>query len=226
MPEVEYVHVKVIHQFMVDVFEALGTPPGDARICAEVLIASDLRGIESHGVGRLKYYYDRIQAGVQFTKTEMEIVKETETSAVVDGHHGMGHAIAYRSMRLAMDKARQYGLGAVAVRNGTHFGIAGYYPLMAVEEGMIVSRCWAPTLSPLPHRRIWNSPSVSMGRRLSASEARSKWRPAPEGQCQKAGSLMQKATQPQTRPGYWKTWARPRRPSCHWVGTARRLQGV
>jgi len=137
MPEVEYVHVKVIHQFMVDVFEALGTPPGDARICAEVLIASDLRGIESHGVGRLKYYYDRIQAGVQFTKTEMEIVKETETSAVVDGHHGMGHAIAYRSMRLAMDKARQYGLGAVAVRNGSHFGIAGYYPLMAVEEGMI-----------------------------------------------------------------------------------------
>jgi len=137
MPEAEYVPVNVIHQFMIDVFEALGTPSEDARICAEVLIASDLRGIESHGVGRLKYYYDRIQAGVQFTKTGMEIVKETETTAVVDGHHGMGHVIAYRSMRLAMDKARQYGLGAVAVRNSTHFGIAGYYPLMAAEEGMI-----------------------------------------------------------------------------------------
>ncbi|MGD8624515.1 MAG: Ldh family oxidoreductase, partial [Anaerolineae bacterium] len=108
-----------------------------ARICAGVLIASDLRGIESHGVGRLKYYYDRIQAGVQATTTRFEIVKETETTAVVDGHHGMGHVIAYRAMHLAIDKARQYGLGAVAVRNGTHFGIAGYYPLMAAREGMM-----------------------------------------------------------------------------------------
>ena len=137
MPETMYIPVDVIHDFMVDVFEGVGTPPEDARICADVLIASDLRGIESHGVGRLKYYYDRIEAGVQFTKTEMEIVKETETTAVVDGHHGMGHVIAYRSMRLAMDKAKQYGLGAVAVRNGTHFGIAGYYPLMATKEGMM-----------------------------------------------------------------------------------------
>jgi len=88
-------------------------------------------------VGRLKYYHDRIEAGVQFTRTEMEIVKETETTALVDGHHGMGHVIAHRSMRMAMDKARQYGLGAVTVRDGTHFGIAGYYPLMAAKEGMM-----------------------------------------------------------------------------------------
>jgi L-2-hydroxycarboxylate dehydrogenase (NAD+) len=67
----------------------------------------------------------------------MEIVKETETTALVDGHHGIGHVIAYRAMRMAMDKARQYGLGAVTVRNGTHFGIAGYYPLMAAKEGMM-----------------------------------------------------------------------------------------
>ncbi|MEJ2736686.1 MAG: Ldh family oxidoreductase [Anaerolineae bacterium] len=127
----------MIHDFMVDVFVGLGTPPEDARICADVLIASDLRGIESHGVGRLKYYYDRIQAGVQFTKTEMEIVKETETTAVIDGHHGMGHVIAHRAMRLAMDKAKRVGVGAVTVRNGTHFGIAGYYPLMAAQEGMM-----------------------------------------------------------------------------------------
>ncbi len=137
MEEVTYIPINVIEDFIVDVFEGLGTPWEDARICADVLIASDLRGIESHGVGRLKYYYDRIQAGVQSIQTEMEIVRQTETTAVVDGHHGMGHVIAYRSMRLAMDKAKQYGLGAVAVRNGTHFGIAGYYPLMAAKEGMI-----------------------------------------------------------------------------------------
>ena len=137
MAELDYVPVGVIEDFMVDVFKALGVPEDEARICSDVLIASDLRGIESHGVGRLKYYYDRIVAGVQFTTTEMEIVKETETTAVVDGHHGMGHVIAYRSMRMAMDKAKQYGLGAVTVRNGTHFGIAGYYPLMAAKEGMM-----------------------------------------------------------------------------------------
>ena len=137
MPEIEYVPVNVIENFIVDVFEGLGTPWEEARICADVLIASDLRGIESHGVGRLKYYYDRIQAGVQSVHTEMEIVQDTETTAVVDGHHGMGQVIAYRSMRLAMDKARSYGLGAVAVRNSTHFGIAGYYPLMAAKEGMM-----------------------------------------------------------------------------------------
>ena len=137
MTETTYVPVSVIENFMMDVFQGLGVPKDEAHICADVLITSDLRGIESHGVGRLKYYYDRIQAGVHLTKTEMEVVKETETTALVDGHHGMGHVIAYRSMRMAMDKARQYGLGAVTVRNGTHFGIAGYYPLMAAKEGMM-----------------------------------------------------------------------------------------
>jgi L-2-hydroxycarboxylate dehydrogenase (NAD+) len=135
--EIIYVPADILQRFVAQVFVALGTPPDDADICAEVLIASDLRGIESHGVGRLKVYYDRIRAGVQHVKTEIEIVQETETTAVVDGHHGMGAVIATRSMRLAMDKARQYGLGAIAVRNSTHFGIAGYYPLMAAREGMM-----------------------------------------------------------------------------------------
>jgi L-2-hydroxycarboxylate dehydrogenase (NAD+) len=132
-----YLPVNVIENFMIDVFQGLGVPQEDARICADVLITSDLRGIESHGVGRLKYYYDRIQAGVQFTQTKIDIEKETETTALINGNHGMGHVIAYRAMRMAMDKARQYGLGAATVRNGTHFGIAGYYPLMAVQEGMM-----------------------------------------------------------------------------------------
>lgn len=129
--------VKVVHNFMVDVFKAQGVKDEDARICADVLIASDLRGIQSHGVGRLVYYYERIQAGIQFPQNQMEIVKETETTALVDAHHGMGHPTAYRSMQLAIDKAKQYGLGAVAVKNATHFGIAGYYPLMAAKQGLM-----------------------------------------------------------------------------------------
>jgi L-2-hydroxycarboxylate dehydrogenase (NAD+) len=135
--DIVYVPAEVLQRFVEQVFVELGTPPDDARICADVLVASDLRGIESHGVGRLKVYYERIRAGVQIVETEMEIVQETETTALVDGHHGMGAVIAHRSMRLAMDKARVHGLGAVAVRNSTHFGIAGYYALMAAREGMM-----------------------------------------------------------------------------------------
>lgn len=137
MSDVDFISVDVIYNFMIAVFEALGTPRNEARICADVLIASDLRGIESHGVGRLKYYYDRIAAGQHKVKTEIEVVKETETTALLDGHHGMGHVIAHRAMEMAIAKARRYGLGAVAVRNGTHFGIAGYYPLMAAEAGLM-----------------------------------------------------------------------------------------
>ncbi|MDP7079531.1 MAG: Ldh family oxidoreductase [Candidatus Undinarchaeales archaeon] len=137
MAERSYLPTDVVERFMTDVFIALGVPEEDARISTDVLISSDLRGIESHGVGRLKYYYDRIVSGRHLPTTEFEIVKETETTALIDGHHGMGHPIANRAMRMAMDKAKRYGTGAVAVRNGTHFGIAGYYPLMAAAEGMV-----------------------------------------------------------------------------------------
>ncbi len=137
MTEIARIPVKIVEKFMTDVFQALGTPEDDARISADVLITSDLRGIDSHGVGRLKYYYDRITAGVHLTTTNITVVKEAETTALIDGGHGAGHVIAYRAMRLAMDKAKRYGLGCVVVRNGTHFGIAGYYPLMAAKGGMI-----------------------------------------------------------------------------------------
>jgi LDH2 family malate/lactate/ureidoglycolate dehydrogenase len=137
MPETTHIPVNVIQSFIADVFTSLGVPEDEAAICADVLITSDLRGIESHGVGRLKYYYVRIKRGQHQVKTEIEVVKESETTALLDGHHGMGHVIAHRAMQMAIDKARQYGTGAVAVRNSTHFGIAGYYPLMAAKEGMI-----------------------------------------------------------------------------------------
>lgn len=135
--ERQYIPVEVLQHFMVDVFTGLGVPASDAAICADVLITADLRGIESHGIGRLKYYYDRIKAGVQKPITQITVIKETETTAVLDGGHGMGHVVACQAMRMAIEKARQWGLGAVTVRNSTHFGIAGYYPLMAVKEGMM-----------------------------------------------------------------------------------------
>lgn len=129
--------VETLQSFMLDVFLGLGVPPEDARITTEVLITSDLWGIESHGVGRLKQYYDRIRGGLQFPVTQMQVLKDTPTTAVIDGQLGMGQVIAHRAMSMAIEKARRYGMGAVAVRNSSHFGIAGYYPLMAVKAGMI-----------------------------------------------------------------------------------------
>ena len=131
------VPVDVLESFMRDAFIHLGVPEDEARICAEILITSDLRGIQSHGIGRMRMYVDRIRQGVQMAQTRMEIVRESPTTAVIDGNHGMGQVIAYRSMEMAIEKARQYGMGAVAVRNSSHFGIAGYYPLMAAKAGMI-----------------------------------------------------------------------------------------
>lgn len=133
-----WVPFDTLESFMRDVFVAVGVPEEDAAVCADVLITSDKRGIDSHGIGRMKsIYYDRIKAGIQFPRTEFEVLRETAATAVIDGHHGMGHVIGKRSMQMAIEKARQTGMGMVAVRNSTHYGIAGYYALMACEQGMI-----------------------------------------------------------------------------------------
>ncbi len=126
-----------LRRFVRDVFIGHGVPPDDAEISSDVLITADLQGIDSHGINRLKYYCDRFRAGVTRAAAGFQIVKETPTTAVVDGHDGLGHVIGVRAMRLAIAKAGQTGLGAVAVRNSTHYGIAGYYPLMAIREGML-----------------------------------------------------------------------------------------
>lgn len=129
---------ELITRFVTDVFIKYGIPEEDAKICTDVLLASDRKGIESHGVNRFKpIYLDRLKAGIQHPGTEFEVVRETPTTAVVDGHDGMGQVIGYKSMEMAIEKAKQYGMGMVAVRNSTHYGIAGYYTDMAAKAGCI-----------------------------------------------------------------------------------------
>jgi LDH2 family malate/lactate/ureidoglycolate dehydrogenase len=129
--------VQIMHNFMVQVFSRIGVPEDEARICADVLISSDLRGIESHGIGRLKMYYDRIKLGIQNPETKIDVIRDKYATAVWDGNHGMGHVIAHKAMQTAIEKAKLYGLGSVAVRNSTHYGICGYYADMATQENMI-----------------------------------------------------------------------------------------
>lgn len=154
---VVWVNFDLLENFMVDVFRKVGVPEEDAKICADVLITSDKRGIDCHGVAYLKrLYYDRLKTGQIEPKNNMEIVKETPTTAVVDAHHGIGLVIGPKSMDLAIKKAKEFGTGMVAVRNSTHYGFCGYYPLMAIKDNMIgitgtnTTYCVVPTFGVEP----------------------------------------------------------------------------
>lgn len=127
-----------LEAFMKDVLIASGVPEADAETIGEVLIESDRRGIDSHGIGRLKpIYIDRIDAGILDPVTRIEVIKDEKACVTLDGHNGMGHVVAKKAMEMAIAKAKEYGLGMAAVRNSTHYGIAGYYVTMATKEGMI-----------------------------------------------------------------------------------------
>lgn len=133
-----YVSWEQIGSFMEDAFAAYGVPREDAKICADVLMESDRRGIESHGCNRFKpIYIDRIKAGILNPVTEYEVVKNTPTTLVVDAHNGMGMVASHKAMETIIEKAKTYGMAAAAIRNTSHYGIAGYWTGMAVKAGMI-----------------------------------------------------------------------------------------
>ncbi|MEA4898955.1 Ldh family oxidoreductase [Bacillota bacterium Meth-B3] len=133
-----YVSWELMNSFLIDAFKAYGVPEADAAICADVLLESDRRGIESHGCNRFKpIYIDRIVDGIQNPVTEIEVLKDTFTTAVLDAHDGMGMVASHKAMEMAIEKASKYGMAAVAVRNSTHYGIAGYWTMMATKAGMI-----------------------------------------------------------------------------------------
>ena len=126
-----------LRAFMTEVFTKAGVPGEDARICSDVLMAADLRGIDSHGINRLQMYIDRIDAGTQLPVTDYRVIEDRQATAVIDAGNGMGQVAAFQAMRLAITKASEYGCGVVTVRNGNHFGIAGYYALMATAQEMV-----------------------------------------------------------------------------------------
>ena len=133
-----YVPWETIGSFITEAFERVGVPHEEALICAEILMESDRRGIESHGCNRFKpIYIDRIREGIMNPVTRFEIIRETPTTAVVDGNNGMGMVIGHKSMAMAIEKAKKNGMAMIAVRNSTHYGIAGYYVTMATKEGLI-----------------------------------------------------------------------------------------
>ena len=133
-----YVPWELMNAFLIDAFQGYGVPESDAAICADVLLESDRRGIESHGCNRFKpIYIDRIVNGTLLPVTKVEIVKETPTTLVMDAHDGMGMVASHQMMERLLEKARACGMAGGAIRNSTHYGIAGYWSGMAAKEGMI-----------------------------------------------------------------------------------------
>ena len=115
-PDCVWTDISLLKNFMKDVFIKLGTPPDQAETVAEVLITADRKGIDSHGIGRFKpIYIDRIEQGTMNTVTVIDIVKETDTTAVIDGNNGLGHVVSKKAVEIAIEKARLHGTGMTVV---------------------------------------------------------------------------------------------------------------
>lgn len=126
-----------LHEFSSRVFQSCGVPIEAASLAADILGASDLRGIDSHGIARLSAYYGLLRAGRLNPRPNITMHRETPSTASMDGDNGLGLVVAPKANELAMDKADAVGTGWVAVRNTNHFGIAGWYVLKALERDQI-----------------------------------------------------------------------------------------
>ena len=135
--EFKTVWVEPLTQFCQKVFEKMGVPSQDAFTTTEVLVLADLRGIDSHGVARLRRYYTGLKNGVMVPKPNVRVIHETPVTALIDGGAALGQVAGKQGMNLAIEKARKNGMGFVAVRNSNHYGIAGYYSLMALKNDLI-----------------------------------------------------------------------------------------
>ena len=118
-------------------FQKFGFSETDAATITDVLLLSDLYGIESHGTSRLVKYHKDITSGLIHVDAQPETVFETPVSAVIDAHGGMGQVVAKAAMEKCIEKAKQVGMAFVTVRNSTHYGIAGYYAKMASDAGLM-----------------------------------------------------------------------------------------
>ncbi len=126
-----------VWDFTHEVFLKMGCPPKDAELATNVLVAADLRGIDSHGVARLIGYVRLWDADRINPAPNIKIVHETPSTAVVDGDAGLGLVVAPKAMAIAIEKASAVGTGWVSVKNSNHYGIAGYHAMMALEHDMI-----------------------------------------------------------------------------------------
>jgi len=143
-----------LKNFSAEMFIHFGVAKPDALQAADVLAKADLRGIDSHGVARLHTYFDMLMLGRINPNPNIKVVREKASVATVDGDNGLGLVVGPKANEIAMDKADHYGSGWVSVCNSNHFGIAGYYPLKALERDLIG---WAMTNSTKLVAPLWGA---------------------------------------------------------------------
>eukprot|EP01083_Nonionella_stella_P008144 23510_1 len=134
---ITYIPLKDLHDFETKMFMFCGVPQSDAIAAANVLCSADSRGIDSHGVARLQTYFEKLVHKIINPSPNIKIIRETETTATIDGDGGLGLVIGSRANEVAIQKAIKYGSGWVAVCNSNHYGIAGYYAMKALDKGCI-----------------------------------------------------------------------------------------
>ncbi len=132
-----YVDADRLRTFVTELLTSLDVPPQDAWITADVLVAADLRGVDSHGVARLYQYVKRIRGGLIEVHPRVEVVHETPVSLRIDAGNGLGQVASFYAMNRVIEKAQQSGIGLAAVFHSNHFGIAGYYAMMALKYHMV-----------------------------------------------------------------------------------------
>ena len=137
----QYWKYETLNTLCNDAFCKFGFNEAESKIITDVLLLSDLYGIESHGMQRMYRYYKSIQKGMIHPENKGEVVHETPVSAVIDGQDGMGQVIGHKAMEMAIAKAKATGIGMVVVRNSNHYGIAGYYAKMACDQGLLGLSC-------------------------------------------------------------------------------------
>lgn len=140
--------------FTADILSAVGVPADDARLVADTLVTAELWGHPSHGVLRLGWYVKRLRTGVMRPVTELTTVHDHGALVVMDGNDGVGQVIAARVMDLAVERAKQHGIGCVGVRNSNHFGTAAYFTRMAAACGCaaILTTNASPAMAPVGGR--------------------------------------------------------------------------
>jgi ureidoglycolate dehydrogenase (NAD+) len=151
-----------LQEFTREVFVRASVPPGDAEIEAQVLVWANLHGVDSHGVLRIPWYVELLDKGVMNSRPNIQILNETPATLLIDADHALGPVVTTRAMRQVIRKAAQVGIGWCVLRNVTHQGAMGYYPLLAAEEGMagLVIVCSPPNMAPHGARTagVHNSP--------------------------------------------------------------------
>lgn len=150
MAEQISISIENLRQVVIETLTKVGVSQGDADIILDTILFANRRGVATHGVGRLPLYVHKIAAGHYNPKNEIEVLADNAAYALLDAHNGFGQVVAYKATKMAIGKAKKYGVAVVGVRNSNNFGTAGYFGDMVAREGcaaMVYANA-APAIAP------------------------------------------------------------------------------